>query len=79
MSKEYELATKNVEGLSLLSYIIYNIGILTIIGYGLYLNSIQIVIFNISLVWKEKCCSTLTLFSSLSDNNLLVIALHIMQ
>ena len=40
------LKTKNVEGLSLLSYIIYNIGILTIIAYGFYLNSFQIVIFN---------------------------------
>lgn len=40
------LKTKNVEGLSLLSYIIYNFGIVMFIAYGFYLKSFQIMIFN---------------------------------
>ncbi|MBR3501790.1 MAG: SemiSWEET transporter [Alphaproteobacteria bacterium] len=48
------LKTRNVQGLSLLSYIIYNIGILSWILYGAYLKSIQMIIFNgISLVFSS--------------------------
>jgi len=44
--------TKNVQGLSLSTYIIYAIGMLSWILYGIYLNSIQMMIFNsISLVF----------------------------
>ena len=40
------LKTKNVKGVSLISYIIYNIGILSFILYGIYLGSLQIVLSN---------------------------------
>ena len=44
--------TKNVDGLSLQTYIIYAIGMLSWILYGIYLHSIQMMIFNsISLVF----------------------------
>ena len=44
--------TKNVQGLSLSSYIIYNIGMLSWILYGIYLKSVQMIVFNsISLVF----------------------------
>ncbi|MBQ9271594.1 MAG: SemiSWEET transporter [Alphaproteobacteria bacterium] len=46
--------TKNVQGLSLSSYIIYNIGMLSWILYGIYLQSIQMIIFNsISLIFAS--------------------------
>ena len=43
---------KNVNGLSLTTYIIYTIGMLSWIGYGAYLHSMQMIIFNsISLIF----------------------------
>lgn len=46
--------TKNVQGLALSSYIIYNIGMLSWILYGVYLNSVQMIIFNsISLIFAS--------------------------
>ena len=46
--------TKNVQGLSLLTYVIYNIGMLSWILYGVYLHSIQMIIFNsISFVFAS--------------------------
>lgn len=45
---------KNVSGLSLTSYIIYCVGMLAWILYGIYLASIQMIIFNlISLVFAS--------------------------
>lgn len=38
--------TKNVQGLSLSTYIIYTIGMISWILYGIYLHSIQMMIFN---------------------------------
>jgi len=44
--------SKNVDGLSVQTYIIYAIGMLSWILYGIYLHSIQMMIFNsISLVF----------------------------
>lgn len=44
--------TKNVQGLSVSTYIIYTIGMISWILYGVYLHSIQMMIFNsISLVF----------------------------
>lgn len=44
--------TKNVQGLSLSTYVIYTIGMISWILYGVYLHSIQMMIFNsISLVF----------------------------
>lgn len=44
--------TKNVEGLSVQTYIIYTIGMISWILYGVYLHSVQMMIFNsISLVF----------------------------
>lgn len=44
--------TKNVDGLSVQTYIIYAIGMLSWILYGIYLHSVQMMIFNsISLVF----------------------------
>jgi MtN3 and saliva related transmembrane protein len=44
--------TKNVSGLSLQTYIIYSIGMVSWILYGVYLHSFQMMIFNsISLVF----------------------------
>ena len=44
--------TKNVRGLSLSTYIIYTIGMISWILYGVYLRSIQMMLFNsISLVF----------------------------
>lgn len=44
--------TKNVKGLSLSTYIIYSIGMVSWILYGIYLHSIQMMLFNsISLVF----------------------------
>ncbi len=40
------IKTKDVQGISILSYIVYNIGIITLVLYGFYLKSIQIVLFN---------------------------------
>lgn len=46
--------TKNVKGLSLSSYVIYNVGMLAWILYGIYLKSVQMIIFNsISLVFAS--------------------------
>jgi len=46
------IKTKDVKGLSFLSYVIYNIGILSWILYGAYLHSIQMIVFNaISLIF----------------------------
>lgn len=46
------IKTKNVQGLSLSTYIIYNIGMLCWILYGICLKSVQMVVFNsISLVF----------------------------
>jgi len=43
---------KDVRGLSLISYIIYCTGIISWVLYGLYLGSIQMIVFNaISLVF----------------------------
>ena len=43
---------QNVSGLSLSSYIIYCVGMLSWILYGIYLESIQMIIFNlISLIF----------------------------
>ena len=40
------IRTKNVEGLSLASYIIYCTGLISWILYGLYIHSLQMLIFN---------------------------------
>ncbi len=40
------IKTKDVKGISILSYIVYNIGIVTLILYGFYLKSFQIMFFN---------------------------------
>lgn len=40
------IKTKDVNGLSLLSYLIYALGMLCWTLYGLYLNSIQMILFN---------------------------------
>ena len=40
------IRTKNVESLSLLSYIIYCTGLISWILYGLYIHSLQMLIFN---------------------------------
>lgn len=37
---------KNVNGLSLLSYVIYCIGMISWILYGIYLHSVQMIAFN---------------------------------
>lgn len=48
------LKTKDVKGLSLSTYIIYNIGMLSWIFYGIYLHSVQMIIFNgISFVFAS--------------------------
>ncbi|MBQ8677424.1 MAG: hypothetical protein IJ529_03010 [Alphaproteobacteria bacterium] len=48
------IKTKNVQGLALSTYIIYNIGMLSWILYGIYLKSVQMVIFNsISFVFSS--------------------------
>lgn len=38
---------KNVDGLSLMTYVIYCIGMVSWILYGLYLKSVQMVVFNL--------------------------------
>lgn len=44
--------TKNVDGLSVQTYIIYSIGMVSWILYGVYLHSVQMMLFNsISLVF----------------------------
>jgi MtN3 and saliva related transmembrane protein len=46
------IKSKNVNGLSLVTYIIYCIGMLSWISYGVYLHSVQMILFNaISLVF----------------------------
>ena len=46
------IKSKNVRGLSLVSYIIYCTGVLSWVLYGFYLGSVQMVVFNaISLVF----------------------------
>lgn len=40
------IKTKDVSGLSLGSYVIYCIGMVSWIAYGVYLNSIQMMLFN---------------------------------
>jgi len=40
------LKTKDVRGLSLSTYIIYNVGMLSWILYGVYLHSVQMIVFN---------------------------------
>lgn len=40
------IKTKNVEGMSLITYIIYCIGMVSWILYGVYLSSIQMILFN---------------------------------
>jgi len=48
------LKTKDVKGLSLSTYVIYNIGMLSWILYGIYLHSVQMIIFNsISFVFSS--------------------------
>lgn len=48
------LKTKNVKGLSLSTYIIYNVGMLSWILYGFYLHSFQMIFFNsISFVFSS--------------------------
>jgi len=47
------IRSKDVAGLSLASYILYNVGILSWILYGFYLHSLQMILFNsISLVFS---------------------------
>lgn len=41
------IRTKDVRSLSLASYVIYNIGMVSWIFYGIYLNSIQMIVFNL--------------------------------
>lgn len=46
--------SKDVTGLALSTYIIYNIGMLSWILYGVYLHSVQMIIFNsISFVFSS--------------------------
>ena len=46
------IKTKNVAGLSLFTYIIYCVGMVLWISYGVYLHSIQMIFFNsISLLF----------------------------
>lgn len=40
------IKTKNVEGMSLTTYIIYCIGMISWILYGVYLSSVQMILFN---------------------------------
>ena len=40
------IRSKNVNGLSLYSYIIYSFGILCWILYGIYIHSLQMILFN---------------------------------
>ena len=40
------IKTKDVRGISIVSYIIYCIGMLSWIAYGIYLHSLQMMIFN---------------------------------
>ena len=40
------ISTRNVSGLSLFMYIIYCIGLISWIFYGIYLDSFQIILFN---------------------------------
>lgn len=40
------IKTKNTDGLSLGTYVIYCIGMICWIGYGVYLSSLQMIIFN---------------------------------
>ena len=40
------IKTQDVNGLTLLSYVIYALGLLSWIVYGAYLNSLQMMIFN---------------------------------
>lgn len=40
------IKTKNVEGMSLITYIIYCIGMVSWILYGVYLSSTQMILFN---------------------------------
>ncbi len=40
------IRSKNVQGLSLISYVLYCIGILSWVLYGIYVHSIQMVVFN---------------------------------
>jgi len=48
------IITKNVSGLSLSMYIIYCIGLVFWILYGVYLNSFQIILFNsITLIFNS--------------------------
>jgi len=48
------LKSKDVKGLSLSTYIIYNMGMLSWILYGIYLHSLQMIIFNsISFVFSS--------------------------
>ena len=57
------IKTKNVQGLSLSTYIIYNIGMLCWILYGICLKSVQMVVFNsISLVF-----ATIILYMIIKD------------
>lgn len=47
------IVTKNVSGLSLSMYVIYCLGLIFWILYGIYLNSFQIILFNsITLVFN---------------------------
>lgn len=55
--------SKNVQGLALSSYIIYNIGMVSWILYGIYLKSIQMIVFNsISLIF-----ATIILYMIIKD------------
>lgn len=48
------IVTKNVSGLSLSMYVIFCIGLISWILYGVYLNSFQIILFNsITLVFNS--------------------------
>ena len=40
------IRSKNVQGLSLVIYILYCIGILSWVLYGIYVHSVQMVVFN---------------------------------
>lgn len=48
------LKTRNVKGLAMSTYVIYNIGMLSWILYGVYLRSLQMIIFNsISFIFSS--------------------------
>lgn len=55
---------KDVSGISLISYIIYNIGCISWILYGIYLKSFQMILFNTITV----CFTLIILFMTIKYN-----------